>query len=569
MSTKPDSRTGWTAGLNHGAHDASCALLKDGRLVVAMEQERISRKKRAVEESPAGALQYCLEYAGIELNDLDAVSLGSDHDILAKWMGYDASLRRSNLFYDSPSWLFPEKLFGRGPRPPLIPVRHHLAHAGSCFWPSGFDECAILIMDAMGEDCSTSLAVGDKDGIRILESYPVGVSLGFFYEAASEYAGLGRNNAGKLMGLAAYGTPTEDVGLEFDSDGIKWRPVRDTELKGRTLIEHRMRELVDHFESSCFPYTRGCSADITAYANFAASVQRSLEDVALALAQRLRELTGSRNLVIAGGVGLNCSANGVLARSGIFDRVWVQPMAHDAGVALGAALVSAHSAEQDVSKMAPMTHAYWGAPTNDDEVEAALKAAGLAATRLETPELLGRTARLIANGAIVAWHQGRGEVGPRALGGRSLLGDPRSRETLVKLNRVKRREMWRPLAPSVLVDRFDEFFIGTPNDFMIVAAQVRPQVRKRIPAVVHIDGSARPQVVREETNPHYAALLREYDRLVGLPVLVNTSLNVADEPLCSSPSDSVRTFLASGADALAIGSFLVTRDQASFQGAST
>jgi carbamoyltransferase len=551
--------TGWLAGLNHGPHDASCALLKDGHLVVTVEQERLSRNKRALGESPADALRYCLDFAGISLDDLDAVTLGSEHELLAQWMGYDSARRSVMLPYDSPEWLFPHSTFGDQPRPPLLPVRHHEAHAGSCFWPSGFDECAILIMDAMGEDCSTSLAVGGPEGIRVLETYPVGASLGFFYESACDYIGLGRNNAGKLMGLAAYGRPSEDVGLTYGEEGIVWGPVRDPDLVGRALIEDRMAQLLNHFERTCFPFERGCTKDIMAYANFAASVQHAAEQVILALARRLRERTGLRRLVVAGGVGLNCTANGALADSGIFDEVWVQPMAHDAGVALGSALVVAHRFGQDVGGWAPMNHAYWGQPTDNSDVETELKRAGLQAERLETPELLRRTASIIADGGVVAWHQQRSEVGPRALGARSLLGDPRSRSTLVRLNEAKRREMWRPLAPSVLAERFDDFFVGSPNPFMIVAARVRSQVRERIPAVVHVDGSARPQVVSAETNPAYAGLLREFERLTGLPVLVNTSLNVAEEPLCSSPRDTVRTFLDCGADAMTIGPYLVRR----------
>lgn len=555
-------RSGWLAGLNHGPHDSSCALLKDGELIVTIEQERVSRNKRALGESPADALRFCLEFAGITLGDVDAVALGSEHDLLAQWMGYEGERRPVMLPYDSPDWLFPHRVFGEGRRPPLVPVRHHDAHAGSCFWPSGFEECAILIMDAMGEDCSTSLAVGGPDGIRVLESHPVGVSLGFFYEAACDYIGLGRDNAGKLMGLAPYGRPTEDVGLEYGPDGIRWCPVQESGLRGRALIEDRMSQLVDHFEHTCFPYTRGCTEDVMAYANFAASVQRAAEEVVLALTRRLRELTGHSRLVVAGGVGLNCTINGLLAESGIFDEVWVQPMAHDAGVALGAALVVGHRWGQDVGGWTPMTHAYWGQPTDDSDVEAELKRAGLRAEKLDTPELLRRTAAIIANGGIVAWHQERGEAGPRALGARSLLGDPRSRATLVRLNQMKRREMWRPLAPSVLAERFDDYFTGTASPFMIVAARVKPEARHLIPAVVHVDGSARPQAVSGTTNPKYAGLIREFERISGIPVLVNTSLNVAEEPLCSSPQDTVRTFIECGADALAIGSYLAVRDSA-------
>ena len=560
LRTGIEPRAGWTVGLNHGAHDSSCALLKEGELRVSVEQERLSRRKRAPGQSPADALRYCLDHEGIELSDVDVVTLGSDHDDLAEWLGYDGRQRRIHLPFDSPEWLFPRSHFADGPRPPLLPVKHHIAHAGSCFWPSGFSDAAILIMDAMGERSSTSLAVGSEDGITIIEDYPVEVSLGFFYEAASEFAGLGRDNAGKLMGLAPYGQPTEDVGLELGPDGIAWSHVRPSALQGRAMIEERMQSLVEHFQANCYPYTYACTEDITAYANFAASVQSALEQVVLGLAERVRRLTGSRNLVVAGGVGLNCTANGVLADSGLFDHVWIQPMAHDSGAALGAALVTAHAFGQDVRRWTPMRHAYWGLATNDTEVETELKRHGITVSRLAPAELAAKTAAIIAAGGVVAWHQGRSEVGPRALGARSLLGDPRSRHTLVRMNTIKGREMWRPLAPSVLLDRFADYFIGSPNEFMIVAAKVRPEVQSRIPAVVHIDGSARPQAVSAETNPMYAMLIAEFERLTGLPVVVNTSLNVAEEPLCASPADSLRTFMRADIDALAIGSYLVRRD---------
>jgi carbamoyltransferase len=561
--TNPQPRTGWLAGLNHGPHDASCALLKDGELIVAIEQERLSRRKRAIGESPAEALRYCLDHAGIGLGDLDAVALGSDHELLARWMGYSPDERSALLPYDTPAWLFPDSFFKGERIPALVSVSHHEAHAGSCFWPSGFEDCAILIMDAMGEDCSTSLGIGRPDGIHILETYPVDVSLGYFYEAACDYIGLGRENAGKLMGLAAYGQPTEDVGLEYDTAEIVWRPGGEPRaLLGRELIEERIRRAVEYFERTCFPYTRHCVRDVMAYANFAASVQGAAEQVILGLAARVRKLTGLCRLVIAGGVGLNCTANGKIADSGLFDQVWIQPMAHDAGVALGSALVLAHRMQQDVTRWTPMQHAYWGQVTDDAEVKAELKLAGLPTVKLDTEQLVRRTAQVIADGGVVAWHQGRGEVGPRALGARSLLGDPRSRNTLVKLNQIKQREMWRPLAPSVLRNRFSEFFSGAPNEFMIVAARVHREVRHLIPAVVHVDGSARPQVVSPRANQVYAELIDRFCRITGIPMLVNTSLNLADEPLCSAPGDTVRTFIRSGTDAMAIGSYLVMRPDA-------
>jgi carbamoyltransferase len=552
--------SGWLAGLNHGAHDASCALLHDGALVIAVEQERLSRRKRAIGEPPVEALKCCLDFAGLRLADLDAVALGSDHDVLARWLGLGSDERQAVLPFDDLDRLFPENAFGNGQRPPLVPVRHHRAHAASAFWPSGFDTAAILVMDAMGEDSATTLACGDSSGIREIRSYPVDTSLGFFYESATEYAGLDRNDAGKLMGLAAYGRAANPTGLRHSADGIEWPIPSNGGYRGRKLIDERCSRLLDVFEQEHFPYLRGQREEIMAYADFAASVQRDLEQTFLGLARELRAKTGAKDLVLAGGVALNCTANGLLAESGIFDRVFVQPMAHDSGVALGAAMEVSRELLGERFQPEEMTHAQWGTETQDERVEAELRARGIEFTRLDEVGMAREVARLLAGGAIVAWHQGRAEVGPRSLGARSLLGDPRSRRTLLRINQIKGREMWRPLAPSVLADRFHDYFIGTPNPFMIMAAQVRSGVRHKIPAVVHVDGSTRPQVVNPDHCPLYARLLREFDARAGVPVLVNSSLNLAGEPIASTPVDTIECFLRSDIDVLAIGSCLVVRE---------
>ena len=553
-------RSGWIAGLNHGAHDASCALLHDGALVVAVEQERLSRRRRAPGEAPVDALKCCLDFADLRLSDLDAVALGSDHDALARWLGLAPEQRHAVLPFDHPDRLFPANVFGAGPRPLLVAVRHHRAHAASAFWPSGFEAAAILVMDAMGEDSATTLARGDGSGVRDIQSYPVDTSLGFFYESATEYTGLDRNDAGKLMGLAAYGRAVYHTGLRHGRDGIEWPIPSSNGYRGRKLIDERRDRLLDLFEQRCFPYLRGRREEIMAYADFAASVQHDLGRVILGLAGELGSRTGARDLVLAGGVALNCTANGLLAASGIFERVFVQPMAHDAGVALGAALEVSRALLGERFQPREMTHAQWGPDTRAEQVEAELAARGLKFTRLDQAGVAREVARLLAAGRLVAWHQGRAEVGPRALGARSLLGDPRSRGTLVRMNRTKRREMWRPLAPSVLADRFHDYFVGTPNPFMIVAAQVRAQVRHQVPAVVHVDGSARPQVVDPLHSPLYARLLREFDAQAGVPLLVNSSLNLAGEPIVSSPADTIECFLRSEIDALAIGPCLVVKE---------
>jgi carbamoyltransferase len=548
----------WIVGLNHGGHDASAALLHGGKLIVTVEQERLSRRKRALEQSPADALRYCLDYAGIRLSDVAVVALGSDHDRLARWLRLDAQQRRQVLPYDAPEWLFPDRLFA-GERPGrVMPVEHHLAHAASAFWPSGYEEAVVLVFDAMGEDYATSVSIGAAGHLKIVESFPIDTSLGFFYETASEFTGLGRQDAGKLMGLAAYGRPLYPASLGFRDGDLVWDGVPDAVRYGRDLINERSAALADHFSRTCYPYRPRNGDHIMAYADFAASAQAALERSILALADWARERTGLRRVALAGGVALNCTANGKLSRSRLFDEVYVQPMAHDAGVALGAALVAANSLGMDLAD-SQMRHAYWGPDTRDDQVVAALQVAGLRAERLSGDAIGARVAGLVGRGAIVCWHQGRAEVGPRALGARSLIGDPRTRQTLVRLNTAKSREMWRPLAPSVIAERFDEYFEGTPNPFMIVAATVRPEVRAAIPAVVHVDGSARPQAVYRSDNPRYYQLLQAFDQVAGVPMVVNTSLNVADQPIACLPADSIDAFTRSGADALMLGDHLVLR----------
>jgi carbamoyltransferase len=551
--------SGWIAGLNHGSHDTACALVHDGELVAVVEQERLSQVKRAPWQSPVDALQCSLQMAGIRFDELACVALGSDHSVLAGWLGHTEEASR---FVDlgSPDRLFPAEIFGdSADAPELVSFRHHLAHAASAFWPSGFDEAAILVMDAMGEDASTALAYGNDEGIEILDTYPIELSLGFFYEAATAFVGFHKDDAGKLMGLAPYGKATQPMPLRSGRSGLSWDSLPPPVSTGREMIHEQREALWNYFEANCFPYERGTLDEVMAYADFAASVQASLESAVLELASTLRRKTNSRRIVLAGGVALNCTANGKLWASRIFDEMFVQPLAHDAGVALGAALLASHTRNGDTVRGELMRHAYWGPSFTSREIEQALAERSASYTRLSEQELMPRVARIIADGGIVAWHQYRAEVGPRALGSRSLLGDPRKRSTLAKLNYAKQREMWRPVAPSVLEERFDEYFVGQKNAFMIVAATVRPEVRPRIPAVVHVDGSARPQVVRSSDNPRYALLLEEFDRLTGVPVIVNTSLNQKGAPIVNAPSEALDFLFSREIDALAIGDYLVTR----------
>lgn len=555
----------WVAGLNHGAHDSAAALLRDGQLVVMVEQERLSRRKRAPDEPPVEALRCCLDHAGLSLPDLAGIALGSDLDALARWLGLTAEERRVELPFDDPERLLPPAVFGGGPRPPIVPVRHHLAHAASAIWASGFEDAAILVVDNRGEDAATTLAHGTRAHIDQLQSFGVAESLGLYYRTATQYAGLYDSSGGfgKFMGLAAYGRPDQPVPLRLLPEGpaLEGLPPLNG-LPGRDIPPTRTVQLVDYFSTHCFPFTPGLREEVLAYANFAAAIQESLESVILGLAGRLREATGSPNLVLAGGVALNCSSNGRLAGSGLFDEIFVQPVAHDGGVALGAALELTRRLRPDLKPAWTMAHAYWGPGFGQREIELELRRNGLPFQVLDPPRLIEEVAGELARGRIVAWFQGRAEVGPRALGARSILGDPRSRQTLVRLNTIKGREMWRPVAPSILAERFREYFgDAPPNPFMIVATRVRPETRCRVPAVVHVDGSARPQAVSCQTAPRFWALIQAFERRTGIPLVVNTSFNLKGEPMVNSPADAVRDFLASDIDTLAIGDALVRKER--------
>jgi carbamoyltransferase len=547
----------WYVGLNHGNHDAACALVRDNELVVAVEQERLSRTKRAVEESPVDALKYCLDFAGIKLSDVAGVALGSDHDDLARWLGLGEHDRRLQLPYDDPERLFPFNVFGLHNTPPLYPQRHHMAHAASAFWPSGFSDAAILVMDAMGEDSAGILAYGSDKKIDVLQDLPISSSLGFYYEAASLYTGLGKDDAGKLMALAGYGHKIHPAPLKVIDGQATWSGVPVSKRIGRAHLDDRRDALIGVFEQTSFPFMRAVKEEVMAYANFAASIQASLESAIFQLAEEVKRITGARRIVLAGGVALNCTSNGKLSQSGLFDEVYIQPAAHDAGTAVGAALLLAN----DCIDVAParMTTPYLGPMESDEEILETLKQTGHRYEWLSYGNLCRRVAGLIADGAIVAWHQGRGELGLRALGARSLLADPRSRRSLVCLNKIKGREMWRPVAPSVLAERFTDYFLGVPNSHMLVAAYVKDAKRAEIPAVVHVDGSARPQAVYREIAPHYWELISEFERLTKIPIVVNTSLNLQNEPIACTARDTLAVLDNSAVGFAAIGGAFVSK----------
>ena len=563
MKTQDTSAT-WILGLNIAGHDSSAALLRNGQLVAMGEQERFSRNKRAYHEPPIDAIQFCLDTAGISLDDLNAVALGTDYRIKNQWKGSTEEELAQYPAHDDPDRLFPAPIFRYKKLPPIVAINHHLAHAASTFRASGFDRAAILVVDNQGEDRSTTLAFGDGNAIHILENHGVPESLGLYYRTAAQFTGVvGKfKEVGKFMGLASYGRPTQKVPLTFRDeapqlDGLPELPP----LRGADLPAYRSKQLLEYFSEHCFPYTPGLRAEIMAYADFAASVQASLEEVLMGLCHRVKALTSCDALALAGGVSLNCTANGIIANSGLFKRIFVQPVAHDAGVGLGAAL-ELHHQIQGPAAMPPfvMRHAYWGPSYTQSEINAALDRYGLSYDVMDEDSFVSRVAEGLQAHKIVGWFQGRAEIGPRALGARSLLGNPVSRETLVRLNTLKSREMWRPLAPSVLEERFEDYFTGChASPFMIVATEVRPEKRRAVPAVVHVDGSARPQSVSRSTNLRYWKMIRVFEQLTDIPLVVNTSFNIAQEPIVNTPEQAIYDFLHTDIDALAIGNAWVVK----------
>ncbi|MFJ1980305.1 carbamoyltransferase family protein [Streptomyces albogriseolus] len=537
-------------GINALFHDPAAALVIDGRTVAAAEEERFSRRKHGKRplpfsawELPEQAAAWCLKRAGLRPRDLDAVAYSFDPALArpADAMGLDDPWDHLRLTYarEAPHFL-------RTALPGLDPetvrfVPHHMAHAASgAYAAPDADGCSVLVLDGRGERASHLAARRVGGRLQPLRAQDLPHSLGLVYEELTEHLGFLRSSDEfKVMALASHGTPrmlpelrrfvypTGDGG--FHAAGVPWAQL-------------------------CAP--RGPDEPWTQdHADVAASAQAVLEETLLDLVRWLHGRTHDAVLTLAGGVALNCVANSRIAREGPFSRVWVQPAAGDAGTALGGALLLSAGAGDAPE---PMTGADLGRDWSDAELGAWLKTA---AVPCEKPEDIAVTvARMLADNGIVAWFQGRSEYGPRALGHRSLLAHPGHAGNLERLNDVKGREQFRPVAPMVLADRAAEIFDGPlPSPYMLFVHDVAPAWRDRVPAVVHVDGTARIQTVDPAREPLLARMLREFERLTGLPVVVNTSLNTAGRPMVDDPRDALECFGSSPVDLLAIGPYAVRR----------
>jgi len=595
-------------GISAFYHDSAAAYIEDGKIIAAAQEERFTRKKHDP-AFPTHAVRYCLSEAGVQLSDLDAIvfydkpllkmerlletyyafspkGLLSFLTAIPVWLKEKMFLKR--MLYEE---LFAIQHFDKKKVKLLFP-EHHLSHAASAFYPSPFDDAAILTLDGVGEWATASIGHGKGNTLSILKELKFPHSLGLLYSAFTYFLGFKVNSGEyKLMGLAPYGRHgskeveqykklIREVLVDIKPDGSIWlnqdyfnyatglRMVYDA--KWEALFGFPTRESESNLEQK--------------HCDLGLAIQEITEEVVILMAHEAKRLTGSKSCVLAGGVALNCVANGKLKDAGIFDDIFIQPAAGDAGGALGAALAAHYiyfdqARSIDASKLDAMSGSYLGPSYSDKEIEQMAKENQAKFTYFDDfKELSAKTAELLAEGNVIGWFQGRMEFGPRALGGRSILGDPRNPEMQKKLNlKIKYREGFRPFAPSVLAEDVHEYFeCDTISPYMLLVHGVKPARRKEMPAnyeqlemmeklyflrsdlpsITHIDYSARIQTVHAETNPRYHQLISDFKSTTGIGVVVNTSFNVRGEPIVCTPADAYRCLMRTEMDYLVVGNYL-------------
>jgi carbamoyltransferase len=551
-------------GISCFFHDAACCLLKDGVLVAAAEEERFSRSKHDA-GIPKRAFNYCLEEGGLTIDEVDCVAY---YEEPTKKLARQLSMMLPSLSSEKkvqvrldphrPKREIREILGYEGP---IDYVGHHQAHAASSFYYSGFDEAAILTVDGVGEWDTTSFGRGNGKGLEILETVEFPHSLGLLYSTITGYLGFEVNEGEyKVMGLAPYGQPRHiDLirKLIINQPGGQYLlDLQYFDFKSfQRMYSDKMLSLFGH------PPRQPRTEILDFHKDLARSLQYVLEEILMDKLNYLHELTGSENLCMAGGVALNCVANGRIKREGPFKRMFVQPAAGDSGGALGAAAIAHKRRTNEQTKSLTFRHAYLGPAFTNEDVASVIESTGIKALdfRGREGELLESVAQRLAAGKIVGWFHGRMEFGPRALGGRSILADPRGETMQDRINSmVKQRESFRPFAPAVLEDRAAAHFdLDHASRYMLETCQVKSPIK--LPAITHVDGSARVQTVDEEANPRFARLLRAFERLTGCPILLNTSFNLNYEPIVCTPVDALICFILSGLDTLVLEDFVIDR----------
>ena len=588
-------------GISAFYHDSAACLLEDGEIIAAAQEERFTRKKHDP-SFPKNAIQYCLREAGIKGIQIDNVVFYEKpfvkfERLLETYLAF-APKGFSSFAKAMPVWI-KDKLFQKSAlinelkstldedvnwRERLLFSEHHLSHAASAYYPSPFESAAVLTLDGVGEWTTTSLAVGKGRDLKVIKEIHFPHSLGLLYSAFTYYTGFKVNSGEyKVMGLAPYGEPryadlireklmtvADDGSFQLDMSYFDY-------ATGLTMTNKK-------FDALFGGPPRTSETELTQREmDLAASVQKVTEDIVLELAKGIAQETGERNLCLAGGVALNCVANGILLREKIFDNIWIQPAAGDAGGALGATLSTwylHHNNERTApNKRDAMKGAYLGPEFSDAEIETELNACGAVYKKRSEKELIDEVAVALADEKAVGWMQGRMEFGPRALGGRSIIADPRSPVMQKQLNlKVKYRESFRPFAPSVLREDVCEWFEhDSDSPYMLLVADVRKDKRRAmtpdedalfgidklniprssVPAITHVDYSARIQTVHSDTNPRYHAVISKFKEKTACPLVVNTSFNVRGEPIICTPTDAFKCFMGTELDVLAVGNYVL------------
>lgn len=596
-------------GLSAFYHDSAAALIKDSEIIAAAQEERFTRKKQD-SGFPLEAVKYCLKEAGIKLCDVDHIVF-YDKPFLKFERLLETYIAEAPKGFKSfamaiPMWL-KEKLFlkdtlikdfvnidesvdKKAVAEKLKFSEHHLSHAGSAFYPSPFQEAAVLTIDGVGEWTTTSLCYGDGSKLNILKEMKFPHSLGLLYSAFTYYTGFKVNSGEyKVMGLAPYGEPVyvdkiKEHLIDIKEDGsFKLNMDYFNYTTGLTMTNEKFHDLFGGAPREQESTLTQREMDL------ARSVQEVTEEVMIKLAKHAREVTGSKNLCLAGGVALNCVGNGVILKENIFDNIWIQPAAGDAGGALGAALSYYYyelGNERTVDKNVQdsMKGSYLGPRSSNDEIVKYFDSVGAVYHKLETDEeVYDKASDSLADEKVIGWHQGRMEFGPRALGGRSIIGDARSKKMQSVMNlKIKYRESFRPFAPSVLAERVSDYFkMDCESPYMLLVTDVSDNIkyemtedqkklfgieklnipRSEIPSITHVDYSARIQTVHKETNPRYWNLIKKFEEKTGCGVVVNTSFNVRGEPIVCTPSDSYRCFMRTEMDVLVVENFILYKEE--------
>lgn len=550
-------------GISALFHDAGCCLLKDGQLAAAAQEERFSRIKHD-QRMPYHAFQYCLEAANLRLTDIDAIAYYELPDKKLErqlYSGLQATSEEAMLALspDRVNRQIKEMLGFEGP---IHFVPHHLSHAASSFYYSGFDEAAILVADGVGEWATTSYGVGKGCKIDLFEEVHFPHSLGLLYSTLTSYLGFRVNNGEyKVMGLAPYGKP-------IYKDQV--RQLIEVREKGQFALNMEYfafvdtnsmysDRLVDLFGA---PPREPESEFSQVYLNIAKSIQVVLEEILIEKAHYLHEATQQENLCMAGGVALNCVANGKILQQSPFQQMFVQPASNDSGGALGAAAYTHQELTGERVQTERLSDAYWGPSFTPAEVKKALSGTGIVVNEYvdDLPGLLKHTAQVLADGKVVGWFQGRMEFGPRALGARSIIANPMIEDMRDRVNAlVKKREGFRPFAPAILLEKAQEHFdLDHESPFMLETCQVVSDLH--LPAITHVDNSARVQTVSEQSNERFQQLLQHFDALTGCPILLNTSFNVRGEPIVCTPEDALKCFVKTQIDYLVVGDYLIARE---------